>query len=469
MPGFDITTLSGAIASSKLRAEDLTRECIRRIERENGRLRAVIAVDPDAVDQARALDRERERQGVRGPLHGIPILVKDNIEAAGRLPTTAGSLALASNVTGRDAPAVARLRAAGAVILGKANLSEWANFRSTMSVSGWSAVGGQCVNAHDPARSPCGSSSGSAVAVASGMVPAAIGTETDGSIVCPSSINGIVGLKPTVGLVDRTGIVPISQTQDTAGPMTSTVADAALLLSAMTPHADNFASGLDTLAGELPLTGIRAGAVRGVGRFHPQCEPLFERALSRLRGLGATIVTGLELSLPQGYREASLTVLLYEFKRGINAYLQSVSSELDLDGLIRFNREHADAEMRFFGQELFEQAAAHDDAEVYRHALALIGTATRENGIDRVLRSERLDALVSTTSGPAWTIDDVNGDRSVGSCSTFAAAAGYPHITVPMGLVRGLPIGLSVYGTRFSEAKLLAIAHAFERHSRRAN
>jgi Asp-tRNA(Asn)/Glu-tRNA(Gln) amidotransferase A subunit family amidase len=301
------------------------------------------------------------------------------------------------------------------------------------------------------------------------MVPVAIGTETDGSIVCPSSINGIVGLKPTVGLVDRAGIVPISETQDTAGPMTSTVADAALVLSAMTPHTGNLASVLDSAAEELPLAGTRLGAVRGVGRFHPQCEPLFERALERLRALGATIVTGLELSLPQGYRDASLTVLLYEFKRGINAYLQSVSSDLDLDALIRFNREHADAEMPFFGQELFEQAAAHDDAEVYRHALAMIGKATREDGIDRLLQSERLDALVSMTSGPAWTIDVVNGDRSVGSCSTFAAVAGYPHITVPMGVIRGLPIGLSTYGTRFSEAKLLTIAHAFERHFRRAN
>ena len=481
MSAFEIKTLSAEIASGKRSAEDVTRECIRRIERDNGRLHAVIAVDPDAIDQARKLDRECAEHGTCGPLHGVPLLVKDNIETAGRLPTTAGSLALADNVTGRDAHVVAQLRAAGAVILGKANLSEWANFRSTMSVSGWSAVGGQTVNAHDPTRSPCGSSSGSAVAVAARMVPAAIGTETDGSIVCPASINGIVGLKPTVGLVSRSGVVPIAGSQDTAGPMANTVADCALLLSAMTAndegdpgmlvasghHGRNYFGFIEQADREPGLEKFRLGVVKGIGRFHPECDALLAAAVDRLRALGATIVPDLELKLPDGYREASFQVLLYEFKQGIDAYLRTLPStpHLDLDALIRFNRERAKDEMAYFGQDIFDQAAGKraSDGEAYGKAALFVQEATRRDGIDRLIGEHQLSALVGITSGPAWSIDTVNGDRNVGSCSTFAAVAGYPHITLPMGSVRGLPIGLSIYGRAFAEPALFGIAHRFER------
>lgn len=476
----DIPRLAAGIASGKVSAEDLVRQSLERIARHNGRLRAVIRVDSTALEMARELDRERERTGVRSPLHGIPILVKDNIETAGAMPTTAGSLALAHNVTGRDAHVVAQLRNAGAVILGKTNLSEWANFRSTTSSSGWSAVGGQTVNAHDGLRSPCGSSSGSGVAVAAGWVAAALGTETDGSIVCPSSVNGIVGIKPTVGLVSRAGIVPISMTQDTAGPMATTVAGAALLLSAMTAYDDDdpaMAAARDHLGVAYsvdfaatvrtsPLAGIRVGVVRGSRRFHPAIEPIFVAALDTLRKCGATVIPELRFDAPEGFRAATLEVLLYEFKQGIEAYLRTLvqPAPADLAALIAFNLEHAKEEMPYFGQELFEQAARKsglDDA-AYRTALALIRRATREDGIDKLMVGEHLDAIVGITSGPAWSIDSVHGDRGVGSNSTYPAVAGYPHVTVPMGELRGLPMGLSVYGRAYAEATLIRIAHAYE-------
>jgi amidase len=483
----DVAALQELIRSGDLTAEALTRASLDRIEALDGELRAVLAVDPTALEQARALDREREESGPRGPLHGIPVLIKDNIETAAQ-PTTAGSLALAGNDTGRDAPLVARLRQAGAVIVGKANLSEWANIRSTRSSSGWSAVGGQTRNPHDPTRSPCGSSSGSAVGVAAGYVPLAVGTETNGSVVCPASANGVVGIKPTVGLVSRTHVVPISHTQDTAGPMGRTVADAVILLEAMvgpdeadpaTRRVQKLAAGhFDrNLSAHLKpdgLRGKRIGVVRSAAGFHSEVDALFDRAVEGLRRAGATIVDDLELERPDGFSRAAYDVLLHELKHDLNGYLASLPderlSQLDLAGLIAFNQEHADEEMPWFGQEIFVRAQETGGlgAETYREALELVRKATREDGIDRLIEEHELDALVAPAGGPAWTIDLVNGDHHLGGSSTFPAVAGYPNVTVPMGAVHGLPVGLSIFGPAFSEPTLIEIASGYEQASRRS-
>jgi amidase len=457
-------------------AERNTQAALDRIEALNPRLNAVIAVDPTALDQARTLDRMRR---ARGPLFGMPILLKDNIEAEGPLPTTAGSLALAQNVTNRDAPLVAGLRAAGAVIVGKANLSEWANIRSSHSISGWSAVGGQARNPYALDRNPCGSSSGSAVAVAAGMVPAAIGTETDGSITCPAAVNGIVGFKPTVGLVSRTHIVPISHSQDTAGPMTRTVRDAALVLNAIagtdpadpaTAEAD--ARRVDYTAALSPeaLRGARIGVIRytsGLGADAP-----FEAALAVLRAQGAELVDIAEFPNSEELGRTEFAVLLAELKHDLDAYLattpQSVRTRTLAD-VIAFNREHADQEMPLFGQELFEQAQASgglDDA--WRQARETSLRLAGPEGIDRILGEHNLVALVGPTRSAAWLIDPVHGDQvpGTGDVGGPAAVAGYPHLTVPMGLVRGLPVGLSFIGPKWSDARILALGYAYEQASR---
>jgi len=481
----DVATLQELLRAGDLSAEALTRAALDRIETLDGELRAVIAVDPTALDQARALDRELEDAGPRGPLHGIPVLLKDNIETAAQ-PTTAGSLALAANDTGRDAPLVERLREAGAVVLGKTNLSEWANIRSDRSSSGWSAVGGQTRNPHDPTRSPCGSSSGSAVAVAAHYVPLAIGTETNGSVVCPSSANGVVGIKPTVGLVSRTHVVPISHSQDTAGPMGRTVADAVLLLQAMVgPDPADPASreiGEQTpehfgrnLAAHLRADGLRGkriGVVRSSAGFHSEVDALFERAIEDLKGAGAVVVDDLELEPPEGFYQASFDILLYELKHDLNAYLAGLPDEnlsrLTLEGLIAFNRAHAEEEMPWFGQEIFERSQETDglDSETYREALALAQRATRGDGIDRLVEEHQLDALIAPTGAPAWKIDLINGDHFIGGSSTPAAVSGYPNITVPMGTVHGLPVGLSIFGPAFSEPTLIEIAYGYEQTGR---
>ena len=456
-------------------AEARTRAAIRQIERLNPRLNAVIAVDPTALAQARALDRNR---AARGPLHGMPILIKDNIETAGPLPTTAGSLALRDNVTGRDAPLVARLRAAGAVIMGKANLSEWANIRSSSSISGWSAVGGQTRNPHALNRTPCGSSSGSAVAVAAGMVPAAIGTETDGSITCPAAMNGIVGFKPTVGLVSRTHIVPISHSQDTPGPMTRTVRDAALIMNAIagsdpadpaTAEAD--ARRVDYTAALSPdaLRGRRIGVLRfssGFGTDGP-----FEAALAVLRAQGAVLVDIADLPGRQDIGRNEIIVLRTELREDLNAYLattpQAVRSRTLAD-LIAFNQENAADEMPLFAQEIFEAAeATRGYDEAYRNARATSLRLAGAEGIDRLLREHDVVALVAPTRPAAWLIDSVHGDRSPGGGSggTLAAVAGYPHLTVPMGAVRGLPVGLSFIGPLWSDALVLSLGYAYEQAS----
>lgn len=473
-----VPELQSRLQSGDLTSASLTRHYLDRIAQRNPELNAVIAVDPTAMEQARALDADRAQDDGRGPLHGIPVLLKDNIETRDQ-PTTAGSLALESNDTGRDAALVAELRAAGAVILGKANLSEWANFRSERSSSGWSAVGGQSRNPHDPTRSPCGSSSGSAAAVAAGMAPLAIGTETNGSVVCPASANGVVGIKPTVGLVSRTHIVPISHSQDTAGPMGRNVADAVLLLEAMmgADDADPATGAVEEtrdwrLASHLRddgLAGKRIGVVRSEAGFHSEVDELFEEAIADMEDAGAEIVDDLAFERPEGFSQATYNVLLYEFKHDLNAYLAGLPDDelsgLTLGELIAFNEEHADEEMPWFGQEIFEKAQAKGslDDEAYREALSLSQQATREDGIDRLIAEHDLDALIAPTGAPAWKIDRINGDHFIGGSSTYPAVAGYPNITLPMGAVHGMPVGLSIFGTRLSEPVLIEIAAGFER------
>lgn len=405
----------------------------------------------------------------------MPVLIKDNIETADPMPTTAGSLALANNVTRRDAPLVARLRAAGAVILGKTNLSEWANIRSSHSISGWSAVGGLTRNPHALDRNPCSSSSGSAVAVAAGLAVAAVGTETDGSITCPAAMNGIVGLKPTVGLVSRTHIVPISHSQDTAGPMTRTVEDAAILLTVMAGsdpadpatrdadrHKTDYAAALKPDA----LRGARLGLVKAALGSSPATDVVFARAVAALKAAGATVVEIADKPA-EGIGDAELIVLLTELKVDLNAYLATTDPRQvrtrTLADVIAFNRA-TPRELALFDQDLFERAQAtkgvSDPAYIKARADSLRKAGVE--GIDRMLAKYKVDALIAPTTGPAWRTDVVNGDHSGGSVSTLPAVAGYPHLTVPMGAVRGLPVGLSFIGPAWSEAKLLSYGYAFE-------
>ena len=447
-----------------------TAAAIDRIRTIDPQLHSVIAVDPTAMEQAAELDA----RGAAGPLAGRPVLIKDNIESAGPLPTTAGSLALVNNVTNRDAPLVARLRAAGAVILGKTNLSEWANIRSSNSISGWSAVGGQVHNPYALDRNPCGSSSGSGAAAAAGLVRLAIGTETDGSVTCPAAINGIVGLKPTVGMVSRTHIVPISASQDTAGPMTATVREAAELLSAISgsdpadpatkdadKHKSDFAAALDAGA----LKGKRIGVMRFASGFGTD-EP-FERALTVLKAQGATLVEIKKFD-EKDMGENEFKVLLMELKTGMADYLKSSPAPLTvrtLADVIAFNKAHAQQEMSLFGQETFEKAEATKgiaDPD-YKKARARSLELAGKQGIDLLLKQHKLDALVGPTMPPAWKIDAVNGDQiSGGGAGSLAAVAGYPHLTVPMGLVKGLPVGLSFIGPKWSDALMLSLGYAYE-------
>jgi amidase len=448
---------------------------LRRIEaldQRGPKLQSILSLNPDAMRLARELDSELKQKGARSPVHGIAILIKDNIETADPMPTTAGSLALTRNMTGRDAPIVANLRAAGAIVLGKTNLSEWANFRSDHSLSGWSAVGGLTRNPHVLDRSACGSSSGSGVSVAAGLAPASVGTETDGSITCPASMNGLVGLKPTVGLLSGAGIVPISHSQDTAGPMTSTVTDAALLLAAMRGSAAGCGPGKvaceTNYAGALSGDALRGKRV-GVWRFEagrlPTLEPLYERALQVLRDAGATLV---EVAVPEsgGIFQAEEVVLYTEFKADLNAYLAATPAAVTtrtLEQLIEFNRRQPQ-ELSLFGQEVFikSQATAGLESEAYKKAIADGPRLAGAEGITRVLNDNKLELIVAPTTAPAWRVDVANGDQFEGSFSTLPAVSGYPHLTVPMGDVRGLPVGVSFIGAPWSEALLLGAGFAFE-------
>ena len=474
--------LAAALADGTLSAERLVRDCLARIaaiDKAGPRINSVLELNPEAIAVAKALDAERKSGRARGALHGLPVLVKDNIATADRMSTSAGSLALDGVRAPRDAHVVKRLRDAGAVILGKTNLSEWANIRSTRSTSGWSARGGLTRNPYALDRDTSGSSSGTAAAIAAGLAPLGVGTETDGSIVSPSSICGLVGLKPTVGRMSRDGIVPIAHTQDTPGPMTRTVADAALLYAVMSgrdaadaatsaPPSDRAASAVVRLP-EGALRGARLGVARAFFTGFDEVDGLIEQAIVVLKRLGAEIVDPVDLAQPS-YNDAELRVLLYEMKADLPKYLAAFApgaSVKTLADVIAFNRAHREREMPWFGQELFEKAEALGglDSKEYLDALAECRKGARDNGIDRVLQAHRLDALVAPTGGPAWLIDPVNGDHYGASFSTPAAVAGYPHLTVPAGLVRGLPIGLSFVGPAWSEERLLAFGDAYEKAS----
>jgi amidase len=477
-----IEQLRASMASGSLTSRGLTEAYLQRIETADAALRSVLETNPDALEIADTLDAERRAGRVRGALHGIPVLVKDNIDTADRMRTTAGSFALGEVTPARDAFLVGRLREAGAVILGKANLSEWANFRSTRSSSGWSARGGQCVNPYDGDRSPCGSSSGSGVAVSANLSAVAVGTETDGSIVCPSSVNGIVGIKPTVGLVSRSGVVPVSHSQDTPGPMARTVADAAALLTelagadprdAATAGArvePDYAAFLDPAG----LRAARIGVARKLAGFNDRVDRLFDEALGAMRDLGAEIVDPADIPHTDELEDPELEVFLYEFKIDLEAYLGSLGPSQPyrtLADLIAFNNEHPDLEMPHFGQELFEKAAEKGPLTdpAYLEALATCRRLSRDEGIDAVMDEHRLDALVAPSNAPAWRTDYANGDHYVGGNSTPAAVAGYPSMTVPMGFAFDLPIGISFMGRAWSEGTLIRLASAFEHaaHHRR--
>ncbi|MFD7159744.1 amidase [Kribbella sp. NPDC059898] len=422
---------------------------------------AICTPNPAALTEAARLDTERDEGRVRGPLHGVPVLIKDNIDTAD-LPTTAGSLALAGQPPPpQDAPVVRRLREAGCVILAKTNLSEWANFRGSASSSGWSAYGGLTRNPYALNRSPGGSSSGSGAALAAGLAEYALGTETSGSIVCPAALNGVVGLKPTVGLIPQQGIVPISHSQDTAGPMTRTVEQTAALLTVMAGGRLDYTEACrGTDLGDLRI-GVPRGPLWG---YSNGLDQVTERALELLSRCGATLVDHLSLPTPGG-DEDQLHILAHELKGDLAAYLatRAPGGPRDLDDLIAFNKKHADQELQWFGQELFERAAATDglDSPVYV-AARLTALRAGRDGIDNLLRNNQLDALVSPSYQPAWTIDLVNGDHVMGSSSSHAALAGYPLLSVPSGLVSGLPVGLTISGTARSEFTLIRLAHAFE-------
>lgn len=476
-----IGELQNAMQSGDLTARALTEAYLARIEqldRSGPRLNSIIEINPDALGIAAALDRERAAGTTRGPLHGIPVVLKANIDTGDAMATSAGALALKDHRAADDAFLVARLRDAGAVILAKANLSEWANFRSTDSSSGWSSVGGQTHNPYDPRRNPCGSSSGSAVAVSANLTVLAVGTETDGSVICPSSINGIVGIKPTLGLVSRDGIIPIAHSQDTAGPMARTVLDAALLLNALVARDD-----ADPASSERPVTlpdyakdlrsdalaGKRIGVLRsfsGAGR-NAQVEAVFEKSIAHLRASGADIVDPVNIDTT-GMGDAEYGVLLYEFKADLNTYLATANAPVkSLADVIQFNNDNAAAAMPFFGQDILlasqEKGPLTDPA--YLDALEK-SKRLAQSGIDNALREHKLDALVAPSNGPAWLTDHILGDHfSVGS-SSFAAISGYANVTVPAGQVHGLPIGLSFIGGAFSERRLIEIAYAFEQTSK---
>ena len=474
----DIATLQVLMQQGELSSRQLTQYYLDRIDaidRNGPKLNSIIEVNPQAIEIAAALDAERQALGPRGPMHGIPVVLKANIDTADEMETTAGSLAMKGHRPPEDAFMVSRLRAAGAVILGKANLSEWANFRSTSSSSGWSSIGGQTNNPYDVMRNPCGSSSGSAVSVAASLTSVSVGTETNGSIVCPASVNGIVGIKPTLGLVSRSGIIPIAHSQDTAGPMGRTVKDAAILLTAMIgadpadPLADSFPDLPPDFAANLSkdvLKGARIGVYRGhrgAGN-DARVDAIVADTIATLKSLGAEIVDPVEIDT-DGMSDAQRVVLYYEFKADLNKYLESSGAPIkSMADIIEFNDSHAETVMPFFGQERMLTAQSKgplSDAE-YLEALA---TSKRiaQTGINNALDEHNLDALIAPTRGPAWMTDNVSGDHSSGiSSSSLAAISGYASITLPAGDVLGLPIGISLIGAEFSDAKLIQFAYALE-------
>jgi len=484
-PAFDleeltITDLQQGLQSGKYTSRELVEKYSDRItdiDKKGPGLYSVIEMNPDAERIATALDRERKEKGPRSPLHGIPILLKDNIDTQDRMMTTAGSLALVGAKPERDAFVAQRLRGAGALILGKTNLSEWANFRSTKSSSGWSGRGGQTRNPYALDRNPCGSSSGSGAAVAANLCAAAIGTETDGSVVCPSSANSLVGIKPTVGLVSRAGIIPISHSQDTAGPMARTVRDAAILLGAMTgidprDEATNASRGKSVadytqFLDKDGLRGMRLGIARKHFGFSERVDKLMSDLLAEMKKLGAVLVDPADIPTTGKFDDSEFEVLLYEFKADLNKYLAGLGPQApvrSLKDVIAFNEKNSAREMPYFGQDIMTKAEAKGPltSKPYLAALRKNHLLTRAQGIDAVMKKNRLDALVAPTGGPAWPTDWINGDHFTGGYSSASAVAGYPHITVPAGYVFGLPVGISFFGGAYSEPTLIKIAYAFE-------
>ncbi len=479
-----IATLQERMRSGALTARALTEAYLLRIEALDGQgptLRSVLETNPDALAIAEALDAERKAKGARGPLHGIPVLLKDNIGTGDRMTTTAGSLALAGSFSAQDSFLARRLRQAGAVLLGKANLSEWANFRSSHSSSGWSGRGGQCRNPYALDRNPCGSSSGSGAGVSANLCAVSVGSETDGSIVCPSSANGIVGIKPTLGLVSRAGMIPLAHSQDTAGPMCRTVADAAALLGVLA-GVDSGDSATEKSRGHAApdytkfldpdgLRGARIGVARKMFGFSEAVDRLLEEALAEMKRGGAVLVDPADIPSSSQLEEAELDVLLYEFKADLNAYLAGLGPRIavrTLADLIAFNESHRSEELPHFGQDLLVKAQAKGPltTPAYLKALEKSKRLAGKEGLDATLRRHRLDAIVAPTGGPAWVIDLVNGDHFSGGSSTHPAVAGYPNISVPAGFIRGLPVGISFMGQAWSEPTLLKLASSFEHATR---
>ena len=481
-----IPEIQAAFRSGKITSKELVRSYLRRIERidrSGPRLNSFAEVNPDALEIAGRLDDERIGSGPRGPLHGIPVLLKDSIATTDRMETTAGSIALVGSRPSREAFIVKRLREAGAVILGKANLSEWANFRSFISTSGWSGRGGQVRNPYVLDRSPCGSSSGSAVAVAANLTSVAVGTETDGSILCPSSVNGVVGIKPTLGLVSRAGVVPVAHSQDVVGPIARNVTDAAILLGAMAGVDEDDVS-TESSAGKFHrdytkfldrrgLKGARIGVPReGYFGYSSKVDAIAEGALGRMRRLGARIIDPVNIPTTKqmSSSEDELTVLLHEFKADLNRYLSELESSQvrSLRDIIAFNSKHKRKELKYFGQDLFLKAQKTTSLKNRKYLKALRNNhlLSRKKGLDLVMDKRRLDALVTPTVSPAWTIDLVNGDHVLGGSTQPTALAGYPAITVPAGSVLGLPVGITFMGRAYSEPTLIRLAYAFEQATR---
>jgi len=472
-----IADLAAGMAQGKYTALSLAERYLARIEeidQQGPQLKSVLEVNPDALAIAKGLDQERKQGRIRGPLHGIPLLIKDNLDTADRMQTSAGSLALLASRPAKDSFVAQKLREAGAVILGKTNLSEWANIRSAHSTSGWSGRGGLTRNPYALDRNPCGSSSGSGAAVAASLCSVAVGTETDGSIVCPSSANGIVGIKPTLGLVSRAGVIPIAHSQDTPGPMARTVREAAILLTALAgvdPRDSATASSRGKAADYTQyldpngLRGARIGVARKYFGFSDLVDPVIEQAIEAMKHAGAQIVDPADLPSHGKFDESELTVLLYELKADLNAYLAARGgTPKSLQEIIAFNDQNHEKEMPYFGQDLFLKAEAKGDltSKEYTDALANNQQLSRKEGIDAVMDQYRLDAMVAPTGSPAWLTDLVNGDHAPGGSSNAAAVAGYPDITVPAGFVSGLPIGISFFGRAWSEPTLLKIASGFE-------
>jgi len=488
-PAFELDELSvgelqSGMAAGKFTAHSLARKYFDRIDdvdKHGPEINAVIERNPEALAIATELDRERKAKRLRGPLHGIPVLIKDNIDTHDRMTTTAGSLALGGSMPLQDSFVARRLRDAGAVIMGKTNLSEWANFRSSHSSSGWSGRGGQTKNPYVLDRNPCGSSSGTGAAIAANLAVVGVGTETDGSVVCPSSANSLVGIKPTVGLISRAGIIPIAHSQDTAGPMARSVTDAALLLSVLAgidarddatraSAGKSFADYSKSLDAN-GLKGARIGVHRKGFGFSDAVDKVMNDCIDIIKKRGAIVIDPADIPTQGKFDDSELEVLLYEFKADLNSYLTSLGPRAPVKSLkeiIDFNEQYRDREMPYFGQDLFIKAQAKGPLtdKAYRDALAKNRRLSRKEGIDAVMDRNKLDALIAPTGGPAWPTDWINGDHFTGGYSTASAVAGYPHITVPAGYVFGLPVGISFFGRPWSEPTLIKFAYAFEQATR---